>query len=286
MARVTDYQGYSTYLDISREDGWNWSWSDRDLNPVEFSVGDTVMISDKITLGVHAVVENMLQYAGKLTKISYVSSNGHDVKLEIDETWVWNVEDLIKMDTRFKVGDKVKIISEISEDQYSVVEDMGQYAGKEAIITLQGENGFYKLSIDESKWWWDSKLLLEFDKTITLDSLIDDRKVVCAFIGKDKEFLRSSIIEIRANRSAVKLCDYDKWIPIQQIHADVETLSDKIPSDSDRKIYYQSPYLGKIELVDYDPTEEYPLLIKTSDGDEFELTLEGKLFKDSQISVL
>ena len=55
---------------------------------------------------------------------------------------------------------------------------------------------------------------------------------------------------------------------------------------ADNKIYYQSHCFGKIELIEYNPSEEYPLLIKTCDDDEFELTDEGKLFKDSQISVL
>lgn len=261
-----------------------WYWDSSDLNPITLEVGDTVKIADDIQVGRHGVGPSMLKYAGKTTKIVRI---GSDVfYLEIDPFWFWSYYDLIKMDMKFKPGDRVKINSNINCGQYSVVEAMIKHAGKEAVIVSDGPSGkYYHLDIDNSNWWWHADILTSVDKHITLDSLIDDQKVVCAFTGKNKTFLRSQIIEVRANRSAVKLQDLNKWIPIQQIHADAKMLADEINSP-DIKVYYESPYLGRIEIVDWDSSEEFPLLIKTSDGDEFELTSEGKMFKDSQISVL
>lgn len=276
IAIVTKVRDNVVNLDISRDD-FDWNWDVLDLIPVNLSEGDIVKISNELE-GKDGITDDMLKYADKTTKIISLSDN--KVVLEINSDYVWHIENLITLNTTFQSGDKVQIISDLSVYEYGVTEKMLQYAGKTATIISQCD-GYYRLSIDNSEWVWHPDVLTY--NIITLDSLINSKEIVCSFVGGDREFLRSSILEVRTNRSAVKLTDWDKWIPVQQIHADAKTLSDKLSSG---RVFYQSPYLGKIEILEWDPSEEYPLLIKTSDGDEFELTQEGKLFKDSQFSVL
>jgi len=60
---------------------------------------------------------------------------------------------------KFKIGDRVKIASDLEEDKFDVVEGMLKLAGKTAIVTkITGEEGYY-LDIDKGRWYWNEEIL-------------------------------------------------------------------------------------------------------------------------------
>ncbi len=59
-----------------------------------------------------------------------------------------------------KVGDKVRVIENLEDRLYegetaSVVDEMVQYAGQEAEITLDDGDDTYLIDIDNGEWYWE-----------------------------------------------------------------------------------------------------------------------------------
>lgn len=59
---------------------------------------------------------------------------------------------------RFKVGDKVKVIEDLSEVDVGWVHDMLEFAGKDTVVETLGVD-FYHLSVDNHEWYWDDNLV-------------------------------------------------------------------------------------------------------------------------------
>ena len=74
------------------------------------------------------------------------------------------------METKFKVGDKVRIRKDLKNaDRTSV--GMFKYAGKEATITKQMWGNFYRIDLDGGAWCWNTKdHLIQTDKLIFRDN--------------------------------------------------------------------------------------------------------------------
>lgn len=71
----------------------------------------------------------------------------------------------------YKVGDKVRVIRGLKEyESYGSTEDvvfgMLCYQGKIAEIKKVREDGVYKISCDNSWWWWPEKTLVPLEMTV------------------------------------------------------------------------------------------------------------------------
>lgn len=58
----------------------------------------------------------------------------------------------------FKVGDKVRIISDLNIDMDNIVKEMMEYAGKETTVN-KISYGTYELEIDNGEWEWSDEML-------------------------------------------------------------------------------------------------------------------------------
>jgi len=69
-----------------------------------------------------------------------------------------------------KVGDKVLIIANLEEliENYDIVDEMLEHAGKEATILELGDNCYY-LDIDDWYWSWENILLKPIENKIDND---------------------------------------------------------------------------------------------------------------------
>jgi hypothetical protein len=70
---------------------------------------------------------------------------------------------------KYKKGEKIKVIKDLSNDKqyddgYNVTEDMLKYAGKNAIITIVGDD-YYCIDIDNGHWCWSDSMLERVKKT-------------------------------------------------------------------------------------------------------------------------
>lgn len=59
---------------------------------------------------------------------------------------------------KFKVGDRVKVISGLNDQMQNVVVDMEKYAGKTAVVEAVGDT-YYKLDVDGQYWNWEDSFL-------------------------------------------------------------------------------------------------------------------------------
>ena len=76
------------------------------------------------------------------------------------------------METKFKVGDKVKVIEDLKGnhryDNLFAASEMEQYRGMTGVINKVDTDGHYKLDITNGKFFWsDSMLELVEPKTFT-----------------------------------------------------------------------------------------------------------------------
>ncbi len=84
-------------VSIDIDDG-EWWWHSSLLEPIEINVGDTVRINDDIRSGVFNVVDEMIQYRGKVCTVINISDGGYH--LDVDNgRWWWNKSIISKVDS-------------------------------------------------------------------------------------------------------------------------------------------------------------------------------------------
>lgn len=75
--------------------------------------------------------------------------------------------------SKFKKGDKVRIREDLvtawAIEKLDVVDDMLQYAGKEATVTFVGDYGDYHVNIDNGYWHWTDEMFEDEVVDIGLD---------------------------------------------------------------------------------------------------------------------
>ena len=94
----------------------------------------------------------------------------------------------------YKVGDKVRVIRGLKEyESYGSTEDvvfgMLCYQGKIAEIKKVREDGVYKISCDNSWWWWPEKTLEPLKMTVAdkIRGMTDEEmaKYLCSHLCRD-----------------------------------------------------------------------------------------------------
>ena len=111
---------------------------------------------------------------------------------------------------RFKVGDKVKIITSLNGSMDNVVPGMVKYAGKTA--TIKETNGkSYALDIDNEEWYWNENFVEPFKFTkadLKPCMVVELRNKWIARIEEVKGGLGVSVVNKETDWS--ELCDYNE----------------------------------------------------------------------------
>lgn len=96
-----------------------------------------------------------------------------------------------------KVGDKVLIIANLEEliENYDIVDEMLEYADKEATILELGDNCYY-LDIDDGYWSWENILLKPIENKIDNDKETLDK--IKDYINEHYKAYRCSWTEFRS----------------------------------------------------------------------------------------
>lgn len=127
---------------------------------MKYKIGDKVKIKEDLEYGhtydesLYMVTNEMLKYRGKVATI--VDTNNYLLSYEIDldegHNW-WSIgmlENIEKSETKFKIGDKVRILTGSNYNEITTVKNIGEEDGKD----------FYLLDIDLYGRYYDHNLEL------------------------------------------------------------------------------------------------------------------------------
>lgn len=152
------------YTVIMDKDGKDWFAYDTDLELFEeektktpvFKIGDKIRVKTGLVVGreydnMNSFVSEMKKYEGKIATIKEVHSRG--MCLEGFE-WSWTPSMLEKVEeekvivTKFKTGDKVKMISEHPKHDFGDVK-----TGDIGVVSIMREDGTIKVDFPNQKFW-------------------------------------------------------------------------------------------------------------------------------------
>jgi hypothetical protein len=189
---ITNYDSVANDYRIS-EDSGDWFWNNEmfeglaDVKPTtiastqepisKYRVGDKVVVADLDHSGSYngwGVASTMLDYIGKTVTIKHVSLNSGYSTYHLEEvgfTWTDEMfeglapQKLTQVTPPFKIGDKVTVRVDLSEDEVyggvDVTEEMVQLAGQIVTITdLLGGND-YEIKEDGYEFMWSTSMFEE-----------------------------------------------------------------------------------------------------------------------------
>lgn len=115
---------------------------------MKYKIGDKVKIREDLEYGhvydvsLYMVTTEMLKYRGKVATIVDADDCHYSYEIDLDEGhYSWSnemFEDVEESEAKFKIGDKVRILTGLNSDKVATVKDVGEENGEK----------FYLLDID------------------------------------------------------------------------------------------------------------------------------------------
>jgi hypothetical protein len=138
---------------------------------MKYKVGDKVRVRDDLVIDKlygngYRFISQMARYKGQIVTISRV---GHDFYKIKDDIYYcsWVDEMFEDKETKYKVGDKVRVRTDLVEygtyGGVTYVDEMGKWAGDVVTISRINKNGHYEIAEDKEdedsdKWTWSDEM--------------------------------------------------------------------------------------------------------------------------------
>jgi hypothetical protein len=138
---------------------------------MKYKVGDKVRVRDDLVIDKfygngYRFIAEMARYKGQIVTISRVCHDFYKVKDDIYYL-SWVDEMFEEKETKYKVGDKVRVRTDLVEygtyGGVTYVDEMGKWAGDVVTISRINENGHYEIAEDKEdedsdKWTWSDEM--------------------------------------------------------------------------------------------------------------------------------
>lgn len=135
---------------------------------MKYKVGDKVRVRDDLEINKfygngYRFTPHMARYKGQVVTISRVGNDFYKIKDDI-YYWSWSDEMFEDKETKYKVGDKVRVRTDLVEygtyGGITYVDEMGKWAGDVVTISRINKSGHYEIAEDQEgdKWTWSDEM--------------------------------------------------------------------------------------------------------------------------------
>ena len=139
----------------------------------KYKVGDKVRVKNLDPDKYH---ESLIDYAGEILTINKIFNNNSYYVNE--NVWIWDEDMLEPVEYKYKVGDKVRVKSDLKSDTWynSVLVNCTMAESRNKILTIEKIVGNKEYRVEENRWLWGEDMFEPVEETVTLKELQEIKK--------------------------------------------------------------------------------------------------------------